>query len=145
MALFGLRDYNFFGEFKCMFKWMTFELNFYYIHVGARILFGVLLGAASSSFYCGIAVSAGLCIVSLVIILRKPYSDILQSVRSAANMWIGAIIFILYTIAAITGPTNGSTFYSRIPIVIVGLLFAVVLLALGFVIRQYIVDVKKYL
>ena len=142
-VLYGLTDYNYFGEFKCMFKWATFELNFFYIHIGIRLLFGLLLGALSGSFYSGIVVAVGLLAVALLTIIKQPYAGILHSVRSAVNLLIGAVIFTLYSAVAAVGPTDGRTFYSRVPLMITALLFVVVLMAGAFVARQYAIEIKK--
>ena len=103
------------------------------------------LGAASGFFYTGAAVVVGLFAISLVTILRRPYADTFHSIRSALNSFIGFIIFVLYTIAAWKGPTDGSTFSSRGPLVIIVLLLFVVGMALVFVIKQAKADIKNYI
>lgn len=125
-----------------MFKWKKFELNYYYFHALVRIATGVVIGLFNSTYISGIVVSSMLFVLCLITAIKKPYSDNLQSARSSLNFLVGSVIWILYTLVAAKGPTNGNNFYSRTPIIIIALLYAVVFMGLGFTIRQFLMMKK---
>lgn len=121
-----------------MFKWNKFELNYYYFHATMRIIVGLIIGFANYSYIAGASVSGVFLLLGLLTIVKRPYSDSLQSIRSSVNLLVGSIIFLLFTAISFNGPTNGNNFFSRIPIVIIILLYGVVSMAIGFIARQYV-------
>jgi hypothetical protein len=122
-----------------MFRWASFELNYYYFHIGLRILFGILLAVMSMFYWTGAIVSFGLFAIALVTAITRPYADILHSVRSTINLVFSSIIMLIYTLIA-SNPSNPN--YYKLPIIIIiALLFLTVFMALGFIIRQIKKDI----
>lgn len=141
MLLYGLTDYNYFGEFKYMFKWKLFSLNFYYIHVGVRVGVGILVSLIGNYISGGIVTAVFLGMGVLILVMR-PYADLNQSLRSATNYLAGAFIFAMFSVVSFRGQTNRTVFETWIPVIIIGLLFLLVAIAIGFIIRQWVMDYK---
>lgn len=123
-----------------MFKWQTLDLNFYFIYISARILVGLLIGGLLNFTITPAIISGIFFIVFLLTIIRKPYADIQHTVRSSVNYFIACLIFGMYSALSINGTQSGKSFDTKFPLIIVCLLFFVTLMALGYVIRQFIMD-----
>ena len=139
-VLYALFDYIYFGEFKCFFKWDKFELNYYFIQIGIRIIFGIILGLANSNYISGFIVATGFFLVFLVTIILRPYADLYHSIRSSINLLFGSIIFLLYSINAMNGPSGNTSITAYFGLFIIIFLYLTVIMALSFVVRQYIIE-----
>ena len=146
MVLYGVTDYNYFGEFKYMFKWKRVSLGWYFVYVGGRVVCGGVLGgmgvengAVAAGVVGGVLMGVG-----VVVAVMRPYADVWQSVRAAGNFVVAGVVFGLYGVVGWREQQGGavSTLETYIPIVILALLFFVVAVALAFVIRQWILDRK---
>ena len=121
-----------------MFKWDKFELNYYYLHALIRIGSGIIIALLNYTYIAGVSIGGMFFLMSLITVIKRPYSDNLQSVRSSINLLIGSVIFILYALASYNGSTSGNNFYSRTPIIVILLLYIVLFMGAGFTIRQFI-------
>jgi hypothetical protein len=95
---YGFMDYTYFGEFKSLFKWDKFSLNYYYIHIITRILFSTIIVIFIESFAPAIAITVILFGAFLLTSIKSPYADPWHSVRSSINFFIGFMIFLLFTL-----------------------------------------------
>jgi hypothetical protein len=123
-----------------MFKWNTFDLNYYTLQIAIRIIVGCIFGAAHIHFSSGIIISILFIAISLITLIKNPFADKLHTIRSTINTTIGGIIIILYTFIAAAGPSSG--FQSKVPIIILAVLFLNIIMAMIFVIRQFIASSK---
>lgn len=101
--MYFLSDYNYFGEFKYMFKWQKFELNYYLLQIAIRIISGVVFGAAHNHFISGISVMCLFIILTLITAIKNPFADKLHTIRSAFVTFVGAFIIGLYSFIALLG------------------------------------------
>ena len=144
LALYATTDFNVFGEFKYYFAWGDFESRFYFVHCAFRLAAGMLLGLGNSSYISGAAVLLLLMVVALVVSAKQPYADLPQNIRCLVNLVVSVVIMAFYTAMSAYGPSRTPTsFYVQIPVVIVGLLLAVVVMAAGFVVKEIVKNVKS--
>lgn len=81
--------------------------------------------------------------MGIVIAIRMPYANKIHSARSFFNIFISIAILSCYFILSIKGPTIGNDFYSKIPLIVVGLASFPVFVALAFIIKDIVDSIRN--
>lgn len=140
LVLYSLADYNYFGEFKYLFKWKTLDLNYYSICVVIRIIIGLLIGGLIDFSPTPCIIAAIYMMMTVLTVVKRPFADVQHTIRTTINYLIAFTIFVLYSLIGIQGPQGGRSMHTKFPLIIVCLLYVVVFVSLGYVIRQFIMD-----
>jgi hypothetical protein len=143
LCLYLLKDFNYMGQFKYIFKWNYFDLSSYIVFFISRILFSIALVIGNGNFISVAVVIGALLLMGLLIAIRKPYANKTHTARSVFNIFISAIILSCYLTLSIKGPTTGNDFFSKIPLLVVGLASLPVFVALAFVIKDIIDSIRN--
>ena len=143
--IYGMKDYTYMAEFKCMFKWNCVDLKIYYLLAGARVCFGLVLALVNSTFAAAVVIILSLTGIGVILWVRRSYSDRKHTIRSVINLGFGMIIMCCYLVMSIKGPTDGQDFYSKIPIIVVAVLFLAAAMALCFTFWQLVFHARNHI
>lgn len=143
LLIYGITDFNYMGEFKYFFKWNGVDHKIYYLLVFNRIVSAIFLSVFNNYYISSITILVVLVIASVAIGIRGPYAIKAHTARSVINLIVSAAIICIYFVISLAGPTQGENFYSKLPFLIIALLFAIIFMALGFIIAEIIMRFRK--
>ena len=133
----------FMGEYKSFFDWNVFSRIYYVIPIFEQFCIGIILVIGSVSFAAGILSVLVLLSSIVIVIVKKPFADKANNVRSILHKTLSILILTMYTVLSIHGPSRGQGILTYIPYVIVILLILNMILGSLFILRQFFMNKKS--
>lgn len=134
---------DYLGEYKTFFHPTKLGRNFYCMHVLQRLVIAFALAAGQGSFISGAVCIVYLVMISVVVIVARPYRDMKQNIRNIANNCCGMGIIGIYTYVSYVGSSEGNSFTVYLPYVVIGLVLAVTLMGMTFISLQLVETFKE--